>query len=133
MKIAIKFIPETKDEFGQARDYGLRECECYEALNSIKNSKITPYGIPCIHFCEKALNDKFYMIGMQLLDPIAEKLGLKPKIGQYHLFYSMKNKNSIQFMIRLGVRSEFIRRGSHRHFSTNGICGKRNDFNIVLL
>lgn len=78
----MKFIPKTEGE----DDHGLRECECYEALNAIYNSKVMQYGISHIYFCEETHDKKFHVIGMPWYERIEKKFDMKPKEGECSAF-----------------------------------------------
>lgn len=75
--VVVKFIPKIEGEV----DYGLRECECYEALNAIKNPKVRENGITEIYFCEEMVGKKFHIIGLPPYESIEQNCEMKPKEG----------------------------------------------------
>lgn len=73
--IGVQFVPKTSDDY----DNGLRECENYEALYTLRNPMVIPFGLPAIFLCEEVIvqDVEFTMIGMSLFDSLEEKVGLK--------------------------------------------------------
>lgn len=83
-------------------DFGVRECECYEALDAIENPDVTRFGLMPIYFCERTSDDEFTMIGMPLLEPMEKKFGFDK--GRYcnEFFFNINiKKKQIRTLIAL--------------------------------